>query len=230
MNKLEIFYQIQNKLIEDLKKIIDDVKEEYKDSLKNSFVFDYLDIGLAKLKPGKVTQLEKDWPGLEQKMRETVDTGIGNLPFGARMGLKALGAKDTAYGLISLAESPYNLLYDRAVAECEALNAVSSNYNTAEELVMHEFEKVKSFKSNKEHMQWVSDFCNGLGEVFDYIEGQVGFLKMLVPIGKKISSNDILQKINPDTLVDDIKTIKQAVIDTYTKYEKSLMDKRYTNF
>ncbi len=43
MKKTDILYDIQKKLIQDLGFIISEVKEEYKNNLNNSWVFDHLD-------------------------------------------------------------------------------------------------------------------------------------------------------------------------------------------
>jgi len=73
MDKTDILYHIQKKLIEDLSIIVCEVEGEYKNSLNNSWVFGLLYDLVKKLQPARVDKIDYSRNRLENDLNNTID-------------------------------------------------------------------------------------------------------------------------------------------------------------
>lgn len=231
MEKADILYGIQRKLIDDLGSIIVEVKGQYKNKLNNAWVFDNLDGLIKKLEPKRVKGVEYTRSDIENNLRSLVNEKIG----GIQKHVPEVKTED-ALSLVGVAGELYELIYSRAEKELSVLESNASKYSSAEELVNAEFNKAKAFKSKENHQTWLNNVSENLGNVFNYIEGlgitlskKSGFGWRIKLTAAKIYLKGVLGiGLDLPKLAEDVSVAKEAILKTYQNYEKKLIDSRYS--
>jgi hypothetical protein len=230
MKKTDILYDIQKKLIQDLGFVISEVKEEYKNSLNNSWVFDHLDDLIKKLQPARVDKIDYDRKDLETDLKKAVDEHLkemqGHIP--------EIKTEDI-HNLICTVGDLYELIYSRAEAELSSLELNISKYDNSEQLVKSEFEKSKAFDAKEEHQKWLADVLGKLGEILNYVEnlGQTLANKKGIKWKIKVKSAKYYLwwklgiSLDIPKLAEDISVAKRAILNSYRNYEDKLIERRY---
>lgn len=237
MDRTDILYEIQKKLIEDLKGVVDTVKEDYKDKLKNSWVLDQLDGLLEKLQPKSVENVEYSRKDLEGYLTNLIDSKLDKV----KEHLPEIKENDL-YKFVTFAGNLYELIHKRAELEVSALESKAFSYSNPVDLIDNEFKKSKAFDSKTEHQEWVNEVSKNLGEVFDHI-GHLsnlvlsveGFFAKSKLKGKLVAAKAYLLgkygiNVSFKNLAKDLPVAKEAILKNYDIYESGLMDTRYPSF
>lgn len=230
MDKADILYHIQKKLIEDLGFIVSDLEVEYKNSLNNSWVFNLLYDLIKKLRPARVDKVDYTRNQMETDLRNTIDKHYkviqGHIP--------EIEVEDI-HSLISVLGDLYELIYSRAEAELSTLGSNTSKYESPEQLVMAEFENSKAFETKEEHQEWLSDVLGKLGSILNYFDNlgqtlasKTGLMwKIKVKFAKHYLKWKLGIQLDIPKLSGDISVAKKAVINSYRKFENRLIECRY---
>ncbi len=230
MEKTDILFDVQKRLIQDLTKIVSTVQEEYGHRLNNAWVFDYLDAFLRKLQPARVGNVEYNKSSLETVITETIDNNIGKI----QSEIPEINKEDV-YKLVDIAGDLYDLIYSRAQKELASLESKASKYNSSEELVQSEFDKVKAFRTKREHQKWMINFSDGMNAILTYVEQMgesIANKTGLIWKGKLLAAKRYLKthfdvKLSLSELAQDVNIIREAIIKNYEQYENQLIETRY---
>jgi len=230
MERADILYGIQRKLIDDLGSIVFEVKGKYKDKLNNAWVFDYLDKLVKNLEPKRVEGVSYTRADIENNLKALVAEKIVTV----QKHVPEIKTEDV-YSLINVAGKLYELIYSRAEKELSSLESIASKYSSAEQLVNSEFNKCKAFKTKEDHKKWLIDVSNSLGTVFMYVEGLGNTLANKSGFGWKIKlagAKAYLKRalgvsLDLPQLAADVSVAKEAILKTYQGYENKLIKSRY---
>ncbi|PCI36274.1 MAG: hypothetical protein COB53_10165 [Elusimicrobia bacterium] len=231
MNRSEILYEVQGRLIDDLGSVVKGVNKKYSGDLNNAWVFDQLDIVMKSMKPAKIDDLKKtNRKSFEAELSKMADENLSM----AQEHIPEITSADVKK-MIKLIGSIYESLSKRAEAELKRLEACSSKYKKAKDLVAKEFPKSKAFKSKAEHEKWLKTVTKDLGTIFDYIgslgetlAGKSGFMwNIKLTAAKSFLNGKLGIDLDLDELNADIKVAKKAIITSYEGYEKKLITSRY---
>lgn len=230
MDKADILYYVQKKLIEDLSFIVSEVEVEYKNSLNNSWVFGLLYDLVKKLKPARVDKIDYSRNQMESDLKNAIDKHYKVI----QSHVPEIKVEDI-HSLISVLGDLYELIYLRATAEISTLEPKISKYESTEQLVMSEFENSKAFETKEEHQKWLSEVLNKLSAILNYIDnlGQTlvnkrGLMwKIKVKFAKQYLRWKLGIRLDIPKLSGDINVAKKAIINSYQRFENRLIECRY---
>jgi hypothetical protein len=231
MEKADVLYSIQRKLIDDLGSIIVEVKSQYNTLLNNTWVFDNLDGLVKKLEPKRVEGVNYTRLDIENNLKNLINDKLS----GIQKHVPEIKTEDVN-SLVSVAGELYELIYSRAEKEVSALESIASNYSSAEELVKEKFSKSKSFKSKEDHQKWLDNVSKDIGTILNYVEGlgstlakKSGFGWKIKLTAAKVYLKGVLGiELDLPKLAADVSVAKEAILKTYQNYEKKLIDSRYS--
>lgn len=229
MEKTDILTAIQEKLIQDLGFVVNNVERDYKPKLNNSWVFKYIGNFIQQLKPAKVDDVSYSRKDVENTIKKSIDENLPKI----QNHVPEIKTSD-AYSLIPVAGNLYNLISSRADNELTSLESKAANYERSKELINSEFDNSNAFLSKNDHREWVESVSDNLGVVFDYIQNLGNTLskkkglswKIKLKAAKIYLKSKLNIKLNLGELAEDIAVVKDAVISAFQEYEELSIAKR----
>lgn len=230
MDRSEILYEVQRKLIGDLGEVVKSVETNYSDKISNSWVFDYLNSSLRNLKPVRVDA------GREQPSRRDFENKLASLASehleSVQKHVPKIDNGDVRF-VVSNFGRMYELLLKRTKVELAGLESLAHNYSSASEVVSWEFDFVSAFDTGRAHLDWANEFIGNLGSVMEYLEelgetlsNKEGF-KWNLKAANLYLKNKLEIKLDLKDLPEDIGIARRAVCESYLNYEHKLIESRY---
>lgn len=229
MNREDIFHDIQEKLIQDLVSVVDSIKEKYKSKMHNPGVFDYSAQVIKSLQSTNLSVFTFSRDNLEISLNK-----VFNEKLNLAKHILEIRTKEV-HNLINIVGDLYEMMCLRTEVELSSLESKIPEYDNSKQLVEKEVYKSKAFSSKEEHQRWLRDFLGNLKTIFDYVESKAKILaekkgidwKFKLMFAKSYLKNKFGISFDLTKLPEDIKVMRKAVLNSYSRYERRLIDSRY---